>query len=165
VSDVIRIPLSLLPHDESFLRGSCPRCAAEFKVEHREGEDAAGNEAEADERDFFCPLCHEASSGPWLTGEQQRYIQEAVQAAAAHYMQQSLQDAFGSGGGGLVSFSFEASAIPEPIAPDERHDMVLVAVPCHDLRMKVPDDWQGDVACHVCGIRYPLDLVRVKHLG
>ena len=39
--------------------------------------------------------------------------------------------------------------------------MVRVDVPCHpEEPTKVDEGWDGEVACLVCGIRYPVDLVR-----
>jgi hypothetical protein len=39
--------------------------------------------------------------------------------------------------------------------------MVRVDMPCHpEEPLKVDEDWEQEVACLVCGIRYPVDLVR-----
>ena len=39
--------------------------------------------------------------------------------------------------------------------------MVRVDMPCHpEEPLKVDAKWDGEVACLVCGIRYPVDLVR-----
>lgn len=38
--------------------------------------------------------------------------------------------------------------------------MLMVVPPCHeDDRLKVPNDWTAEVACHRCGVRYPIDLI------
>ncbi|HEV7678625.1 MAG TPA: hypothetical protein VGQ42_08655 [Candidatus Dormibacteraeota bacterium] len=164
MSDLVRIPLSVLPHDEGFLRRRCPRCDGEFKVEDGDRDDDATDvDSEESGREYFCPLCHSSAEGFWLTPAQEEYIQEAVQAATAHMLEQALQDGLGRGqGGGLVTFDLQPSEIDEPIPPDEPHDMMLIGVPCHPVRLKVPEDWTGDVACHICGVRYPLDVVHVK---
>lgn len=39
--------------------------------------------------------------------------------------------------------------------------MVRVEFPCHlEEPIKVDKTWKEDIACLLCGIRYPVDLVR-----
>ncbi len=39
--------------------------------------------------------------------------------------------------------------------------MVRADLPCHPEKpMKIAEDWDGEVSCLICGIRYPGDLVR-----
>jgi len=65
------------------------------------------------------------------------------------------------GGGGLISIEVkrtEPAAVPQPSEPT---DMIRLDFPCHPAEpVKVPDDWTGEVACMVCGVRYPIGLVR-----
>ncbi len=67
----------------------------------------------------------------------------------------------GIGGGGLISIEVkrtEPAAVPQPSEPT---DMIRLDFPCHPAEpVKVPDDWTGEVACMVCGVRYPIGLVR-----
>jgi len=48
---------------------------------------------------------------------------------------------------------------PEPLAEPE--DMVRVDMPCYpEEPLKVDEEWEGEVGCLICGIRYPIELVR-----
>ncbi len=39
--------------------------------------------------------------------------------------------------------------------------MMRVDFPCHpEEPLKVSEDWDGDVACLLCGIQYPVELIR-----
>jgi hypothetical protein len=59
--------------------------------------------------------------------------------------------------------SIEISALdlslPEPLV--ELDDMIHVALPCHpEEPLKVDKAWEQEVACLVCGVQYPVDVVR-----
>jgi hypothetical protein len=48
---------------------------------------------------------------------------------------------------------------PEPLK--EPDDMVRVDLPCHpEEPLKVEETWEQEVSCLVCGIQYPVDVVR-----
>ncbi len=136
MSDTVRLPLSILPHDGGYLRRHCPNCAGEFKVHREEDADAALGEDELGDREFFCALCHEPSEGPWLTEAQQQFVLEAVTAMAAHRIGEALKGAISNDGGGFITMEVTGGDAQIPDPPDEPHDMVAMRLPCHDLAMR-----------------------------
>ena len=58
-----------------------------------------------------------------------------------------------------IEMSLPQFSRPEPLT--EPNDMVRVDYPCHhEEPIKVDEEWDREVACLVCGIRYPVELVR-----
>jgi hypothetical protein len=170
MSDVVRIPASVFPTDlHGFLSRECPSCDGRFKVEvdphgaGAEDSDVSDEEAvdEAESMQRYCPLCHELVEGnQWWTVEQIDYAKDAISAAVVTNFQDMLEDTARQSDGGLTFRRGDIARVPLP--PAEIETMIIVVPPCHeDDRLKVPDEWTGDVACHRCGIRYPVDLIRL----
>jgi hypothetical protein len=60
-----------------------------------------------------------------------------------------------------IRFEMSGSALSRPEPLVEPNDMVRVDMLCHlEEPLKVDARWDGEVACLVCGIRYPVDLVK-----
>ncbi len=154
-----------LPLDaDGFLRRECPNCEREFKWRSTlPSENDAGETQEAPEA-YYCPYCHEpADRDGWWTKEQMEYIQEL---AAAEMLGPELRrfkndmERTDRRSRGLIRFDVSLPPLsrPEPLA--EPDDMVRIDLPCHpEEPLKVDESWDQEVACLVCGIRYPVDLV------
>jgi hypothetical protein len=166
--DLVRIPASVFPRDsDGFLSRECPVCERTFKVKFDENAESAGQElsdeeasVEAGQMRRFCPLCHEFVEGSkWWTPAQLEYTEALVFGAVHEQFQQMLADTARSSGGVL---EFRASRPPsEPMPSEESEDMIIVVPPCHeDDSVKVPGDFVGEVACHRCGVRYLIDVIR-----
>jgi hypothetical protein len=148
--------LSLPLDSDGFLRRECPNCERQFKWLH------TPNAAPVD--GYFCPYCHEpAPAGSWWTKPQLNY---AKQLAASEVLgpglrkfQQQLESL--NQPGSLVRFEASGTLPEKPKPLTEPDDMVRCDVPCHrEEPFKVDEAWDGEVACLICGIRYPLELVR-----
>lgn len=170
MSDLVRIPAAAFPRDlDGFLSRECPSCEGRFKLEvaaddaGAEASDLSDEEAvaEAESMQRYCPLCHEPVEGNrWWTVEQIEYAREAISASVQSQFQDMLEDTTRQSSGVLTFRRGDVAAVPSP--PTEDETMVMVIPPCHeDDRLKVPDDWTGEVACHRCGVRYPGALIRV----
>ena len=62
---------------------------------------------------------------------------------------------------GNLKFDAAPPPLSRPESLTEPDDLVRVDVPCHpEEPTKVDEEWEGEVACLICGIRYPVDLVR-----
>lgn len=115
---------------------------------------------------YFCPYCYEpAPLDTWWTKEQLEYAQQLAMAEALgpqlHRMKGDLERGNRRSKGIRFEMSSSALSRPEPLV--EPDDMVRVDMPCHpEEPLKVDDEWDGEVACLVCGIRYPVDLVRAQ---
>ena len=160
------IPIDLPLDADGFLRRECPNCERQFKWWTTPPSEEDAEEAQEAPDVYYCPYCHKpADPDAWWTKEQLEYAQEL---AAAEVLGPELRrfkndverDARRSRG--LIRFDVSLPPLsrPEPLA--EPDDMVRVGVPCHpEEPTKVDEGWDGEVACLVCGIRYPADLVRV----
>ena len=155
------VQVSMPLDDDGFLRRECPACERQFKW--RPGSDEAVEVAEAPEV-YYCPYCAEpADTGSWWTPQQLEYAQ---QYAAAEVLGPKLEGfrrsvAGMNQPGSIVRISMDVTLpnAPEPLT--EPNDMVRVDFPCHpDEPLKVIEDRVSEVACLVCGIRYPIELVR-----
>lgn len=159
----IPIPMSLPLDKDGFLRRECPHCERQFKWWPTSSEEISEEIQEAPEA-YFCPYCHEpAALDAWWTKEQLEYAQQLAVAEALGPQLRRTKNELKRGNRRSKGISFEMSNFalsrPEPlIEPD---DMVRVDMPCHpEEPLKVDEGWDGEVACLVCGIRYPVDLVR-----
>ncbi len=153
-----------LPLDkDGFLRRECPNCERQFKWWHTSSEEISEETQEAPEA-YFCPYCHEpAPLDAWWTKEQLEYAQQLAVAEALGPQLRRMKNGLERGNHRSKRISFEMSGSafsrPEPLV--ELDDMVPVDMPCHpEEPLKVDEDWEQEVACLVCGIRYPVDLVR-----
>lgn len=149
-----------LPLDrDGFLRRECPHCERQFKWLHTTDTDQSRHVEQ-----YFCPLCHEpASLSRWLTKEQAAYIRDVAAAEILgpqlHEWERLTQGL--NRPGGLIQLNVKVTVPPRPETLVEANDMVRVDCPCHpEEPIKVPEDWQEEVACLICGICYPVDLLR-----
>jgi hypothetical protein len=157
------IPMDLPLDKDGFLRRECPTCERQFKWWPTSSEEASEVIQEAPEA-YFCPYCHEpASPDAWWTKEQLEYAQELAAAEVLGPQLRRFKSDMERMNRRSKGIRFETSLLqfsrPEPLA--EPDDMVRVDVPCHpEEPTKVGAEWDGEVACLVCGIRYPVELVR-----
>lgn len=154
-----------LPLDkDGFLRRECPNCERQFKWWPSQSEEASEEVQEPPEA-YFCPYCQEpADLNAWWTKEQLEYARDL---AAAEVMRPELRRFKNNMECGnrrsqrTIRFdvSLPAMSRPEPlIEPD---DMVRVDMPCHpEEPVKIEEEWEQEVTCLVCGIHYPVELVR-----
>jgi hypothetical protein len=158
------IPISLPLDSDGFLRRECPACERQFKWRPNQPDESA-EDAEAAEQveAYYCPLCYQpASPDAWWTKEQLEYAQKmALAEAAAPALRRFKRNVEGGNRGGLLKINIELPPMARPEALTEPDDMVRVEFPCHlEEPVKVDEAWDEEVACLVCGIRYPVDLVR-----
>jgi hypothetical protein len=165
ITNMTEIPMSLPLDKEGFLRRECPYCERQFKwwPTSPPGEDA--EEVQEPPDIYYCPYCHEpADTEAWWTKEQLEYAQER---AAAEVLGPELRrfkndmERSNRSSRGLIRFDVLLPPLSKPEPLTEPDDMVRVDLPCHpEEPTKVDEGWEGEVACLVCGIRYPVDLVR-----
>lgn len=167
----VTVSASLPLDGDGFLRRACPQCAREFKWRPAPSNDDAAGEPDtphdAAPLHYFCPYCHEPSAADesWFTGEQVAYMQELT---AAEVLGPQLRQ-FGRNlealnrPGSPVTFRAgdTGSQCQRPAPLSEPDDMVRVEFPCHpEEPLKIAADWDEEVSCLLCGVRYPADLVR-----
>lgn len=147
-----------LPLDRGFLRRECPNCAREFKrigarVQGFDGGDIA----------FVCPYCYETGApDAWWTPEQLRYLTEvAREEVVTPKLRRFEREIAAMDFGGFIKATLEGVEAPPALKPEEPKDMKRTEFPCHQEEpLRVLDEWEFDVACHACGIRYPVrDLI------
>lgn len=155
-----------LPLDaDGFLRRECPNCERQFKWwSTPPSEDDAGETQEAPEA-YYCPYCHEpASPDGWWTKEQLEYVHKLAAAEVMGPELRRFKDDMERGNRrsrGLIRFDVSPPPLSRPEPLTEPDDMVRIDVPCHpEEPTKVEEGWDGEVACLVCGVRYPIELVR-----
>lgn len=158
----VSIPLTLPLDTDGFLRRECPNCERQFKWLPSESTDNAGMGEQVDA--YFCPYCYDAG-GPeeWWTKEQLEYVQQlaAAEVIAPQLRRFSRDLERSNRSGSMVKFTTTSSKIPAPQALTEPDDMVRLDLPCHlEEPIKVVEDWDEEVACLICGIHYPVDIVR-----
>jgi hypothetical protein len=155
------VQVSMPLDEDGFLRRECPTCERQFKW--RSGSEETVEAAEAPEM-YYCPYCAEpADTGSWWTPQQLEYAQ---QYAAAEVLGPGLAEfqrsiARMNQPGGIIQISMDVTLPSQPEPLVEPNDMARVDFPCHpEGPLKVADDWDAEVSCLVCGIRYPAELVR-----
>ena len=163
--DEISVPIELPLDDEGFIRRECPHCELQFKWFHRQTPGDASRDDEPQEPvEYHCPYCAQsAQADAWWTREQ---IQHAQETAAAHVLnpllgqlKSDLERA--NDPGGMLHVEVHTDRVPEPEPITESDDVLRVDFPCHpDEPLKLDPLWTQDVACLICGKRYPLDQVR-----
>lgn len=158
------ISISLPLDEDGFLRRECPNCERQFKWWQTSEEDSPTEEAREEIEAYFCPYCYEpAPPSSWWTKEQLEYMQQLAAAEALGPQLRSMKNNLERGNRRSKGISIEMSVPdltqPEPLV--ELEDMVRVDVPCHpEEPLKVDDAWDTEIACLICGIRYPADVVR-----
>ncbi len=161
----VTLPMSLPLDSDGFLRRECPLCERQFKWRPNEASDAEpGGGTDTGAEAYFCPCCHEpAPPDAWWTKEQLAYARQLAAAEVLGPQLRDLQDTIEgiNRSGGFLRIETELTAPGRPVALTEADDMVRIDLPCHpEEPLKVDDAWDGEVACLVCGIHYPVDLVR-----
>jgi hypothetical protein len=157
VGDLVTLPISV-PLDRGFLLRHCGICGREFK---RLGDRAKET---GEKTNLVCPYCYQsARRDDWWTAEQRAYFQNVAYEKIIAPKLRELQRSLKGMDGGLLGLSFDVTGIEHApaLAPEEVADMARVELPCHpDEPLRVADDWEFDVACVVCGTRYPFADVR-----
>jgi uncharacterized Zn-finger protein len=155
--DTVTLAISM-PLDRGFLRRRCGSCEREFK---RFGDRVKDTSEDAV---LTCPYCYQsAPRDEWWTPDQRAYMRnvtyEKVVAPKLREFQRSLK---GMGGGSLgLSFDLKGIEQAPALPPQEVTDMARVEFPCHpDEALRVAEDWEFDVACTICGTRYPYEDAR-----
>jgi|GEM_PF-372060 len=156
--DEISISLQMPLDEDGFLRRECPHCGRQFKQWQGKRDETQGS-LEA----HFCPYCNaSAGADTWFTAQQREYIQQQAMAEVVgphlYRLQEQLEQANQSG---LLRIEMNAPLLVEPEPLVEFNDMVQLVFPCHvEEPIKVDEQWDQDVACLMCGTRYPVDEVR-----
>ena len=161
VSLEVRVPLN----SDNFLRRECPNCERQFKQQYVSSDQkTTENNSEESIEYYFCPYCYEpAPPDTWWTKEQLEYVKlvalrEFVEPTFQSFKQEI--EAFNSSDSPLhIDVTVPPTA--EPILPSEIDEMVRVDFPCHlEEPLKIDKAWENEVACLICGIQYPVDLVK-----
>ncbi len=159
------IPMSLPLDSDGFLRRECPNCERQFKWFSN-----PTNEETSDEElllltpeAYFCPYCYElASTDAWWTKQQLEYAKQIALSQALGPEIRKLQRNLKGMSSKMLKVEVNEVSFSDPVPLEERDDMVLVKLPCHlNEPLKVDPEWSNEVACLVCGIQYPIDLVRI----
>lgn len=159
----VTIAMSLPLDSAGFLRRECPNCQRQFKWRPAQPDDEQKGQTPPPTVAYFCPYCYEASAvDAWWTQEQLAYARQLALAETVgpslRRLGRHIQRA--NRPGGLIRIEARLPSLSRPDALTEPDDMVRVDFPCHpEEPLKINDDWQTDVACLVCGIRYPVELV------
>ena len=162
MGDVV-IPMTLPLDSSGFLRRECPRCERQFKWLPSAADSSQSSE-QAPPQHYFCPYCHEpAGPDAWWTKEQLEHVKALMMTEVVAPQLEKLKRDLRSLNrpGGLLQVDVDTSVPSEPEPLAETDDMVRVDLPCHlDEPVKIDEAWSAEVACLICGIRYPVDLVR-----
>jgi hypothetical protein len=159
------IPIDLPLDADGFLRRECPTCERQFKWWPTPPPEESSEEAQEAPEAYYCPYCHEpANPGAWWTKEQLEYVQRL---AVAEVLRPEVRrfkndmERINRRSQGQIRFDVSSPPLSRPESLTEPDDMVRVDLPCHpEEPTKVDGGWDGEVACLICGIRYPVDLVR-----
>jgi hypothetical protein len=162
---VLSIPL---PRDtDGFLRRACPNCERQFKwwpVANAEEQPSELHQASIVYA-YFCPYCFQSAPlDHWYTPEQLEYCkQQAIAQILGPQLRQIKQDLDMLNQSSKIlkiDVTLRSTTTPEPLK--DINDMVWVEFPCHlEEPIKIESAWLQDIACILCGIQYPVDLVRV----
>jgi uncharacterized Zn-finger protein len=156
--DEISISLRLPLDKDGFLRRECPHCGRQFKQWQ-----GTRDEMQESPESYYCPYCYaSAEADHWSTAQQLEYIQQQAMAEIVgpdlYRLQEQLEQASQSG---LFRIEMNAPLVVEPDPLVESNDMMRLAFPCHvEEPIKVDEQWNQEVTCMMCGIRYPIDEVR-----
>lgn len=158
ISIEMKVPLDI----NGFLRRECPTCERQFKQKHSDLEADVSTNIVAES--YFCPYCYQpAPENSWWTKGQIEYAQQLAFKEILEPELQSLQRQIQSLNhqDSLVQVDSTLVGIPEPTVLHEADDMIGVTFPCHpEESLKIDESWDQDVACLVCGIQYPVSLVK-----
>lgn len=156
----VSIAISLPLDADGFLRRECPHCGRQFKQRNTLS-DEESTEYGSLENDF-CPYCHETAD-TWWTQEQINYAEqlllEEVVAPELHRLKHEIESF--NYRGNFVQIGVTLPQLPEATPLTEPNDMVRVDFPCHPEKpIKIVETWKQEIACVICGIQYPVDLVK-----
>jgi hypothetical protein len=158
------IPMSLPLDKDGFLRRECPSCERQFKWWPTQSPEDVSEESQEAPEAYYCPYCYEpADPDSWWTKEQLEYAQQLALAEALGPQLRRMKDNLESGNrrSGKIRIGMSVQSFSRPVPLTEPDDMVRVDVPCHpEEPIKVDEEWEQEAACMVCGIRYPVELVR-----
>ena len=160
----IQLSMSLPLDKDGFLRRECPDCKRQFKwLPTPAAERASDPVMLAAAESYFCPYCYlPAAPSAWWTSEQLEYAKGIALAEGMGPVLRRFQESFGrmNRPDSLIKITATAPTISSPEPLHEVDDMVRVDVPCHPNEpLKIDADWTEEIACLICGIRYPVALV------
>ena len=161
----IPIPMTLPLDQDGFLRRECPTCERQFKWwPTPPSEEGLGEYTQEAVEIYFCPYCYEpADLNAWWTKEQLEYAEQLALAEALDPQLRRIKNKLERGSRRVHGVNFEMSvpSLSRPELLSEPDDMVRIDVPCHpEEPLKVDKEWEHEVTCLVCGIHYPVELVR-----
>lgn len=161
MSDV-SIEMSLPLDADGFLRRECPNCERQFKWRSTSLDEGLSEDAEVE--GYYCPYCYQSAlTDTWWTKEQ---VEHAKHIALKQVLEPGLRNLQGqinqtNRSGRLVEMEASTSEFPETGQLVEMEDMVQVDFPCHpEEPLKIDGTWEQEIACLICGIRYPVSLVK-----
>jgi hypothetical protein len=142
-----------------------PNCERQFKQQYvSPDQETTDNSSNESAEYYFCPYCYEpAPPDTWWTKEQLEYAKQVVfkeiMESTLHSFKQELEASNRTDN--LLHIDVTLPSTPESTLPSEIDDMVRVDLPCHlEEPLKIDATWEKEVACLICGIRYPVDLVK-----
>ncbi len=156
--DEISISLQLPLDKDGFLRRECPHCGRQFKQLR-----STHDEMEESPEIYYCPYCSaSADADNWYTAQQIEYIQQQAIAEIVspnlYRLQEQIEQVASTD---LFRVEMNVPRLVEPEPLMEFNDMIRLASPCHvEEPIKVDEQWNQEVACVMCGTRYPMDEVR-----
>jgi len=156
--DDISISLQLPLDKDGFLRRECPHCGRQFKQWQ-----GTRDETQESPEAYYCPYCYaSADADTWYTAQQLEYIQQQAMAEIVgpnlYRLQEQIEQASQSG---LFRVEMNIPLLVEPELLVEFNDMIRLEFPCHSEEpIKVDGQLSQEVACVLCGTRYPMDEVR-----
>ena len=154
----MNISLQLPLDKDSFLRRECPHCGKQFK-RWQDKRDHTQENSEV----YYCPYCYaSARADAWYTTEQIEYIQRQamteIVGPGLYRLQEQIQQ-ISQNGLFRVEMTSHVPMEPEPLM--EFDDMMQLVFPCHiEEPIKVDEQWNQEVACLMCGVRYSVDEIR-----
>jgi hypothetical protein len=168
---MIEFKLSFPLDSDGFLRRQCQLCRKEFKIllnedelgdlsqegiesfmlEHSEEKDP---EESSEEGNFFCPYCRQtAGNDKWWTEEQDAFIKLHLNNIVSSIINDSfirpLNRDFGSSK--TVKFEGKELDLKEPWISPEPNDMEIFELPCCQRKIKIDENWSGEIYCYFCG--------------
>ncbi|MHB8598779.1 MAG: hypothetical protein ACYDER_18420 [Ktedonobacteraceae bacterium] len=159
----IAIEMTVPLDGDGFLRRECPNCEQQFKLKQADTNIETQEDNEDNNGDsYYCPYCHEPAT-TWWTKEQLEYALQLAFKEVFEPELQSFQRKIESlnNSGSFVRADAKLSSLPEQISLIETDDMMKVEFPCHpEEPLKIDETWEQDVACIICGIQYPVVLVK-----
>lgn len=160
----ISIEMNIPLDPDGFLSRECPNCERQFKWKpiSSTSDDTEGGEIES----YYCPYCYQpAPPNAWWTKEQLEYAQQIAFKQVVEPQLEKLQKQINqlSNSSSLIQAKASISGFsePDPELLDAIENLARIDFPCHlEGPIKVDKMWSQEIACFLCGIRYPIELVR-----